>query len=185
MPTLNSFSFQSYRWEKWGPFFLIFNWTHSFELSLFVIETKYLYASDYFDSLRCQSVTLFSWLWTLKIYFERLNFHLSQTTLLLPSSLSMKLSGFICLCSLMTTQLVLIRYISWSMMNCPLQKIDVANPIYFLCHSEPTSCWILSRRSKPIEMCPEIGEVFWLWLVGPKEWEAVKKVEEIWKEKSL
>ena len=65
------------------------------------------------------------------------------------------------------------------LMNCPLQKIDVANPIYFLCHSEPTSCWILSRRSKPIEMCPEIEEVFWLWLAGPKEWEAVKKVEEI------
>ena len=65
------------------------------------------------------------------------------------------------------------------LMNCPLQKIDVANPIYFLCHSEPTSCWILSRRSKPIEMCPEIEEVFWLWLAGPKEWEAVKEAEEI------
>ena len=100
-------------------------------------------------------VNLWHWLagcWKLKIYFERLNFHLSQTTLLLPSSLSMKLSGIICLCSLLTTQLVLIRYIPCSMIICPLQKNDFANPIYFLFLSGPTSCWILSRRLIPIEM---------------------------------
>ena len=86
IPHLNSVSFQSYRYGKMRGDLSYFQLNSFIWIVIDDHWNKIAVCLRSFWFFRCQSVTLIRWLLTVKIYFERVNFHFSQTTLVLPSS---------------------------------------------------------------------------------------------------